>query len=258
MLLHFFGHSFGNILDIRRMEQMSIEKMRFGLRKMTLLDFPGKVACTVFTCGCNFRCPFCHNASLVRGSEEDMALSAGELLEFLERRKKLLDGVAVTGGEPLLHPGTVELLEKAKAMGYAVKLDTNGSFPETLQQVIDSGIVDYVAMDVKSSFEHYEELCGRPGMTEKVAQSIRILLEGKVDYEFRTTVVDELHTAADIESAACVIAGAKRYFLQNFTESDDLLSPWASFSGAGKEKLQEMLKRARIHVPSAELRGVDL
>ena len=152
----------------------------------------------------------------------------------------------------------VELLEKAKAMGYAVKLDTNGSFPETLQQVIDSGIVDYVAMDVKSSFEHYEELCGRPGMTEKVAQSIRILLEGKVDYEFRTTVVDELHTAADIESAACVIAGAKRYFLQNFTESDDLLSPWASFSGAGKEKLQEMLKRARIHVPSAELRGVDL
>ena len=236
---------------------MSIEKMRFGLRKMTLLDFPGKVACTVFTCGCNFRCPFCHNASLVRGREEDMELSAGELLEFLERRRKLLDGVAVTGGEPLLHPGTVELLERVKKMGYAVKLDTNGSFPETLQKIISSGSVDYVAMDVKSSFECYEKLCGRPGMTEKVAQSIRILLEGKVDYEFRTTVVDELHTAADIEAAACEIAGAKRYFLQNFTESDDLLSPWSSFSGAGKEKLQEMLKHARIHVPSAELRGVD-
>ena len=258
MLLHFFGHSFGNILDIRRMEQMSIEKMRFGLRKMTLLDFPGKVACTVFTCGCNFRCPFCHNASLVSGSEEDMELSAGELLEFLERRRKLIDGVAVTGGEPLLHPGTVELLERVKKMGYAVKLDTNGSFPETLQKVISSGLVDYAAMDVKSSFERYDELCGRPGMTEKVAQSLGILLEGKVDYEFRTTVVDELHTAADIESAAREIAGARRYFLQNFTESDDLLSPWSSFSGAGKEKLQEMLKLARNHVPSAELRGVDL
>jgi pyruvate formate lyase activating enzyme len=235
-----------------------MEKMRFGLRKMTLLDFPGKVACTVFTCGCNFRCPFCHNASLVRGSSEDMELSAGELFEFLERRKKLLDGVAVTGGEPLLHAGTAELLRKIKAMGYAVKLDTNGSFPERLEEIIRSGCVDYVAMDVKSSFDQYENLCGRPGMAEVVQQSIKLLMENRVDYEFRTTVVNELHQTADIEDAARWIAGAKRYFLQNFTETDDLLSPWASFSGAGKEKLQAMLEAARRHVPAAELRGVDL
>ena len=235
-----------------------MEKMRFGLRKMTLLDFPGKVACTVFTCGCNFRCPFCHNASLVRGREEDMELSAPELFEFLERRKKLLDGVAVTGGEPLIHAGTFELLSRIKEMGYAVKLDTNGSFPELLKKIIDSGIVDYVAMDVKSSLENYEKLCGVPGMEEKVLQSIGLLKEGRVDYEFRTTVVAELHEVADIESAAKTIAGAKRYFLQNFTETDDLLSPGASFSGPGKEKLPAMLEAARRYVPATEVRGVDL
>ena len=228
-----------------------------GLQKTTLLDFPGRVACTVFLGGCNFRCPFCHNASIVEDSAEN-AIPEEEFFAYLEKRKGILDGVCVSGGEPTLASELPELLRRIRSLGLAVKLDTNGSFPETLQKIISSGSVDYVAMDVKSSFECYEKLCGRPGMTEKVAQSIRILLEGKVDYEFRTTVVDELHTAADIEAAACVIAGAKRYFLQNFTESDDLLSPWSSFSGAGKEKLQEMLKLARIHVPSAELRGVDL
>ena len=235
-----------------------MEKMRFGLRKMTLLDFPGKVGCTVFTCGCNFRCPFCHNASLVRGSEEDMELSAAELFAFLEKRKKLLDGVAVTGGEPLMHPGTPELLKRIREMGYAVKLDTNGSFPERLKEIIDSGCVDYVAMDVKSSLDRYEVLCGRADMTEKIQKSIALLKEGRVDYEFRTTVVDELHDVEHIEAAARMIAGAKRYFLQNFTETDDLLSPWSSFSGAGKEKLQAMLEAAKISVPGTEIRGVDM
>ena len=234
-----------------------MEKMRFGLRKMTLLDFPGKVACTVFTCGCNFRCPFCHNASLVRGRQEDMELSAAELFDFLARRTKLLDGVAVTGGEPLLHPGTAELLRRIKEMGYAVKLDTNGSFPERLKELVESGTVDYVAMDVKSSPERYDVLCGREGMAPAVAQSMAILMNGKVNYEFRTTVVNELHEVADIAGAARSIAGAKRYFLQNFTETDDLLSPWGAFSGAGKEKLQAMLEAARNYVPATELRGVD-
>ena len=232
-----------------------------GYQKMSLLDYPGKVACTVFTGGCNLRCPFCHNASLVLRFDESPYMTVDDFFLYIEERNKnrmITEGVCITGGEPLLSHGLRDFILRAKDHGLAVKLDTNGSFPETLQKIISSGSVDYVAMDVKSSFECYEKLCGRPGMTEKVAQSIRILLEGKVDYEFRTTVVDELHTAADIEAAACVIAGAKRYFLQNFTESDDLLSPWSSFSGAGKEKLQEMLKLARIHVPSAELRGVDL
>ena len=235
-----------------------MKKMRFGLRRMTLLDFPGKVACTVFTCGCNFRCPFCHNASLVRGSEADMELSADELLAFLDRRKGLLDGVAVTGGEPLLHPGTLELLKEIKARGYAAKLDTNGSFPELLAQVMEEKLADYVAMDIKSSFERYEALCGRSGMAEKVQQSIALLLKGSVDYEFRTTVVNELHDVEDIENAARQIAGAKRYFLQNFVETEDLLSPGASFSGAGREKLLAMREAARLHVPGTEIRGVEI
>ena len=244
-------------LDIAVQEQ-EMEKMRFGLRKMTLLDFPGRVACTVFTCGCNFRCPFCHNASLVRGHEEDMELSAAELFAFLEKRRKLLDGVAVTGGEPLMHSGSVELLKKIKAMGYAVKLDTNGSFPERLKEILDSGCVDYVAMDVKSSFERYEALCGRADMREKVEKSIALLKEGKVDHEFRTTVVDQLHNVEDIRNAARSIAGAKRYFLQNFKESEDLLSPDSAFSGAGQEKLQAMLEAAKEFVPGTAIRGVDM
>ena len=235
-----------------------MEKMRFGLRKMTLLDFPGRVACTVFTCGCNFRCPFCHNASLVRGSENEMELSSAELLTFLDRRKGLLDGVAVTGGEPLLHPGTLTLLKEIKARGYAAKLDTNGSFPEILEQIIKEQLADYIAMDVKSSFERYDIVCGRSGMTEKVQKSIGLLLSSTVEYEFRTTVVNELHDVADIGMAARQIAGAKRYFLQNFVETDDLLSPGASFSGADREKLLAMREAARRYVPGTEIRGVEI
>ena len=235
-----------------------MKNMRFGLRKMTLLDFPGKVACTVFTCGCNFRCPFCHNASLVRGREADMELSADELLSFLDRRKTLLDGVAVTGGEPLLHAGSAELLKEIKARGYAVKLDTNGSFPGVLAKILESGCVDYVAMDVKSSLEHYDTVCGREGMQEKIMESIKLLMQNETEYEFRTTVVGGLHEVSHIEDAARMIAGAKGYFLQNFVETDDLLSPGASFTGVGREKLQAMLEAARRYVPAAEVRGTEI
>ena len=232
-----------------------MENMRFGLRKMTLLDFPGKVACTVFTCGCNFRCPFCHNASLVRGNSGDMELSCGELFEFLERRKKLLDGVAVTGGEPLLHPGTPELLEKIKDLGYAVKLDTNGSFPEQLKAVVETGQVDYVAMDVKSSAAGYDRVCGRPGMLEKVEKSIGLLKQGKVPYEFRTTLVKGLHSLEDMRGIGQLISGAERYFLQNFVETEDLLEPWSAFAGFSQEELLQMLEAVKEFVPAAAIRG---
>ena len=229
--------------------------MRFGLRKMTLLDFPGRVACTVFTCGCNFRCPFCHNASLVRGSAEDLEFSEEELFKFLASRKRLLDGVAVTGGEPLLHPETPELLKKIKDLGFAVKLDTNGSFPEVLKEIIESGSVDYVAVDIKSSPARYDRVCGREGMFEKVSRTIALLLEGKVDYEFRTTVVSGLHEVADFPELGKAIAGAKRYFLQNFKETDDLLEPWSSFGSIDRRTLEKMLAAVRPFVPTAALRG---
>ena len=229
--------------------------MRFGLRKMTLLDFPGHVACTVFTCGCDFRCPFCHNASLVRGNGEDMELSEEELFRFLDSRKKLLDGVAVTGGEPLLHPETPALLEKIRGLGLAVKLDTNGSFPEALEQILDAGLADYVAVDVKSSPEKYDRVCGREGMFDKVARSIGLLMKGSVDYEFRTTVAAGLHEVEDVRGAARVIAGAKRYFLQNFKETEDLLEPWSRFAPVDRETLEKMLAAAREFVPAAAVRG---
>lgn len=229
--------------------------MRFGLRKMTLLDFPGKVACTVFTCGCNFRCPFCHNASLVRGSEADLEFGSDELFKFLKSRTGLLDGVAVTGGEPLIHQGIFEFLKTVKAMGFAVKLDTNGSFPEKLEQIIDSGCVDYVAMDIKSSPANYDRVCGVPGMFEKVSRSIDWLKRGRVPFEFRTTVVNGLHDIEDIRAIGKVISGAERYFLQNFVETEDLLEPWSSFSGIDHGELLRMLEAVKPFVPAASIRG---
>ncbi|MBR2373445.1 MAG: anaerobic ribonucleoside-triphosphate reductase activating protein [Lentisphaeria bacterium] len=232
-----------------------MKNMRFGLRKMTLLDFPGRVACTVFTCGCNFRCPFCHNASLVRGSEADLELGSDELFRFLEKRRGLLDGVAVTGGEPLLHAGTPELLARIKELGFAVKLDTNGSFPEVLEHIIDSGSVDLAAMDIKSSPDKYDHVCGRPGMFEKVSRSIGILKKGKIPCEFRTTVVKGLHDLEDVKAIGRLICGAERYFLQNFVETEDLLEPWRDFSGFDREELLRMLEAVKEFVPAAAIRG---
>ena len=226
-----------------------------GLAKLTLLDYPGHTACTVFTGGCNFRCPFCHNATLVRGSADDLEFSEEELFKFLGSRKRLLDGVAVTGGEPLLHPETPELLRKIKDLGFAVKLDTNGSFPEVLEKVIGSGCVDYVAVDIKSSPARYDRVCGREGMFEKVSRTIALLLAGKVDYEFRTTVVSGLHEVEDFPELGKAIAGAKSYFLQNFKETDDLLEPWSTFASVDRATLDKMLAAVRPFVPAAALRG---
>ena len=157
-----------------------------GLQKMTLLDFPGRVACTVFTVGCNLRCPFCHNSSLVLTSELP-ELSLEEFFAFLRKRQGLLDGVAVTGGEPLLHPELPGFLEQIRALGYAVKLDTNGCFPERLQAVLEAGLADYVAMDVKNSREKYEQTAGVAGILPRVEESVALLRAGKTPFEFRTT-----------------------------------------------------------------------
>lgn len=195
-----------------------------GFQKLTLLDFPGKMACIVFTPGCNFRCPFCHNASLVTHINE-VSVSEEEIFTYLARRKGLLDGVVVTGGEPLLQSGLEDFLTKVKSLGYAVKLDTNGSFPSKLKALVNKGLVDYVAMDVKNSREKYARTIGvnNPPLDE-IDESIKFLISGEVDYEFRTTVTAGLHTSTDIEKIAEWIKGAKKYFLQNFVDSGDLVS----------------------------------
>lgn len=213
-----------------------------GLQKMTLLDFPGKVACTVFLGGCNFRCPYCHNSELLDGQAEPVMDMDG-LLAFLEKRRGLLDGVCVSGGEPTLHSELPELLERIKALGYAVKLDTNGYRPAVLEALVDRGLVDYVAMDIKSGPEHYSRTAGVAELhLERIERSIRFLMEGRVDYEFRTTVVTPLHDDASIEGMArwlqAILPGrkAKRLFLQPFTDRDTV--PFSNLCAPEDAQLQ--------------------
>lgn len=226
-----------------------------GLQKMTLLDFPGKVACTVFTGGCNFRCPFCHNALLVTKLPEKPDYSEDEILSFLEKRTGLLDGVAITGGEPLLNPDIADFIRKIRSMGYAVKLDTNGSFPERLKAIVGEGLVDYVAMDIKNRKEKYAETIGLKNLDlSKIEESVEFLKSGAVDYEFRTTVVEQFHTVEDIRAAAEWISGAKRYFLQNFVDSGELICE--EVSGVDKETMLKMKSVAADFVPQTEIRGI--
>lgn len=226
-----------------------------GLQKMTLLDFPGKVACTVFTGGCNFRCPFCHNALLVTKLPEKPDYSEDEILSFLEKRTGLLDGVAITGGEPLLNPDIADFIRKIRSMGYAVKLDTNGSFPERLKAIVGEGLVDYVAMDIKNCKEKYAETIGLKNLDlSKIEESVEFLKSGAVDYEFRTTVVEQFHTVEDIRAAAEWISGAKRYFLQNFVDSGELICE--EVSGVDKETMLKMKSAAADFVPQTEIRGI--
>ena len=229
--------------------------MRFGLQKLTLLDFPGMTACTVFTSGCNFRCPFCHNPRLVFGGKDSLDLDLSGILDFLNKRRGVLEGICITGGEPLLRPDIKEFICKVKELGYAVKLDTNGCFPEKLRQLIDDGILDYVAMDVKNCISKYGETVGRENFdTAPIEEIIDLLLGGKVDFEFRTTIVSPLHTVKDIEELARRIKGTKKYFLQNFVDSGDLIGD--GMTAHDPAVLDEMLKAAQKYIPEAKLRGV--
>ena len=225
-----------------------------GLQKITLLDFPSKVACTVFTGGCNFRCPFCHNASLVIRPDAASSFDIEEFFAYIQKRKGVLDGVCITGGEPLLHKDIIPFMERIRSCGLLIKLDTNGSFPTLLAEIIERGLVDYIAMDIKNSEEKYAATCGIHRFPEGVSESIDLIMSSGVDYEFRTTVVDELHTVEDIAKIAERIRGAKRYFLQGFTDSGDLIL--SGFSPCSIEKMQDMLAAAKHAVPSTELRGV--
>lgn len=226
-----------------------------GLQKLTLLDYPGRVACTVFTGGCNFRCPFCHNAPLVLPERLARDSSEEAVLAFLGKRRGVLDGVAVTGGEPLLHRDIGAFLEKVKALGFSVKLDTNGSFPDRLRALVSAGLVDRVAMDVKNSPALYEKTAGAAVDMAAIARSRDFLLSGSVDYEFRTTVVKGLHTKESLMDAARWIRGAKEYYLQQFKDSGDVLA--IEGLGAFSEKEMHALADAAAEfVPSVQVRGV--
>ena len=225
-----------------------------GLQKLTLLDYPGRTACTIFLSGCNFRCPFCHNAPLLTANAAD-GMGEEELLAFLKKRQGLLDGVAVTGGEPLLRPELPALLEKIKALGYAIKLDTNGAFPEQLEAVVRAGLADYVAMDVKNSPARYAQTVGAVELDlAPIDQSVSFLLRGTVDYEFRTTAVAELHDDASFLSLADWLAGARRYFIQRFQPRDTVLR--AGLSAPSEMQLHCWAELVRPKIHAVEIRGI--
>lgn len=228
-----------------------------GLQKMTLLDFPGHVACTVFTAGCNLRCPFCHNAPLVTKIDPDPACTGDEFFAFLEKRRGVLDGVAITGGEPLMQDGIRDFIERIRSLGYKVKLDTNGTFPDRLRDLIEAGLVDYVAMDVKNCREKYAVTAGcEKDFVPAVTESIRLLNASDIPHEFRTTVCDSLHTPDDIRGIAEWIAGADRYFIQPFSDSGDLVGERA-LSAPDRDTLDGMKKAAAEYVPGTQIRGVE-
>ena len=227
-----------------------------GLQKLTLLDFPGKVACTLFAKGCNMRCPFCHNASLVVRANEQQPYENDELLGFLKKRLGLLDGVAISGGEPTLWPGLYDFIVELKKIGYDVKLDTNGTNPDMLKKLVNDRLVDYVAMDIKNCREKYGITvgCDEKYDLSSIEKSVTLLMEGNVDFEFRTTLTRELHTSEDMIRIGEWIRGDEKYFLQQFKDSGDLIGH--GFSEYNKDEMTLLLDQIRQFVPNAQLRGL--
>lgn len=226
-----------------------------GFQKLTLLDYPGKVACTVFTGGCNFLCPFCQNSSLVLHKGEVESIAEEDVLSYLNKRRGILDGICITGGEPLLQDGLSEFISACKRVGMLVKLDTNGYLPDKLAVLVETGNIDYIAMDIKSSPKGYALAAGLQNLDiERILRSIEFIKGCGVDHEFRTTVVSELHSAEDIEAIGKLISGEKRYFLQKFVDSGELIT--AGLHAASDEKMNEYLSLVQRYVPTAELRGM--
>jgi pyruvate formate lyase activating enzyme len=227
-----------------------------GLQKLTLIDYPGKIACTVFTVGCNFRCPFCHNPELVDQVKylSDL-ISDSEFFDFLKSRQSLLDGVCVTGGEPTLHKDLPEFFKKIKDLGFKIKLDTNGTNPEMLENLLKDKLIDYIAMDVKTNLKNYEKVVGTKVNLENIKKSVKIIMESGLDYEFRTTVVPGLHAEEDILALVGEISGAKKYYLQQFRPGEKVLSrEFREIKSYQVEFLREMRDRIKEKFEICEVR----
>lgn len=225
-----------------------------GLQKLTLLDYPEKIAATLFTGGCNFRCPFCHNGDLALASEDSEAIDNDEIFDFLAKRKGLLEGVCITGGEPLIQEDIADFIKKIKDLGFLVKLDTNGAFPHRLLPLIEDGLVDYVAMDIKNTLEKYGFTAGIPGLDAGlIHKSAKILMEGPIPYEFRTTMVKQFHEPQDFVDIASWLKGANKYFLQAFRDGENTLAP--GLEPFSKDEALKILEEVRNNFNIVDLRG---
>ncbi len=240
-----------------------------GFQSTTLLDYPGHLACTVFTQGCNFRCPFCQNGSLVLPEKFDTPFSEEDTLARIKKRSNIYEGVCVSGGEPTNQPDLAEFLKKIKDMGLLVKLDSNGTRPEVLRQLHKESLIDMIAMDIKAAPAQFAEVCGLKGdntglaekLLEKTAESIDFIMNSGIEYEFRTTLVKGLHDISQTEAMSEQISGAKAYFLQSYTDSDLIINKLngneKQFESFSETELNEILASVRKYVPAACLRGVD-
>lgn len=230
-----------------------------GLQKTTLLDFPGHVAATVFTGGCNFRCPYCHNGELVLRPQEYQTLTAEEFMSFLEKRRGILEGICITGGEPTLQKDLEEFIRAIRGKGYLVKLDTNGYEPAVLKRLMEEGLLNYVAMDVKACKENYGKVTGVSSLElARIEESVRLLIgQNRMPYEFRTTAVKGLHTVEEFEQIGKWLEGAQAYYLQNFRENENRLAPEAALEGFSTPELENMVQRARKYIARVEVRGVE-
>ncbi|MDD5475616.1 MAG: anaerobic ribonucleoside-triphosphate reductase activating protein, partial [Syntrophales bacterium] len=225
------------------------------LQKFSLIDYPGRICAVIFTAGCNFRCPWCHNPELVRGFPSQDLLPDSEIMDFLEKRQGKLEGVTITGGEPTLHDEQLATFAAAlKGMGFPVKLDTNGSRPPVLEELIRDGLVDYIAMDVKGPLDSYTAVTGVPVDTDLIEKSIDLVMASGLDYEFRTTVVRQLLTPTDMERTAERLSGARCYIIQRFVPTKTLDPKFQKGEVYDEAELNTMLDRVRRHIPEAFLR----
>lgn len=227
-----------------------------GFNKTTLLDYPKHLAATIFLGGCNMRCPFCHNASLVLNAASQPTIPEQEVLSYLEKRKTILEGVCITGGEPTLYPDLPEFISRIKALGFKVKLDTNGTNPNMVASLIAAGLLDYIAMDIKNSKEKYSSTVGLDHMSmEPILKSVNLLKSSPIDYEFRTTIVREYHTTEDMLSIGQWLSGTKAYYLQSYEDSGDILKP--GLHSHSKETLEEYARLLSPMINYVSVRGVN-